>query len=91
MSKVCPSCGHCPECGRGGVQVQPHYFPYWPYYTPYQWYGGAGSGVYTTTGGAGQATTGTNPQNVTGISPDRDSYLTSLTQTLRKDGGESTP
>lgn len=29
---ACPSCGHCPCCGRGGYQ-QP-YYPNYPYYVP---------------------------------------------------------
>lgn len=28
-SHPCPSCGHCPSCGRGG------YLRTWPYYQPY--------------------------------------------------------
>ena len=39
----CPSCGHCPTCGRGGVPsgwYKPYYpvsSPWWQYYptTPY--------------------------------------------------------
>ena len=34
-SKPCPSCGHCPTCGRGGHQVAP-WLPYTPWYRPYQ-------------------------------------------------------
>lgn len=29
----CPSCGHCPTCGRGGY-FQPYYNPYPYYYQP---------------------------------------------------------
>jgi hypothetical protein len=28
----CPSCGHCPSCGRG-ARVQPYYWPTYPQYT----------------------------------------------------------
>lgn len=28
-SHPCPSCGHCPTCGRGGYYMRP-----WPYYQP---------------------------------------------------------
>jgi len=48
---VCPACGHCPCCGRGGYQFQP-----WPGYPnpyigdpiPYPW-GGPWYGTNTTT------------------------------------------
>ena len=34
----CPSCGHCPTCGRSGYQVIPWispqpYYPSWPTWT----------------------------------------------------------
>lgn len=31
-AKPCPSCGHCPTCGRGGLGAYPY-----PYY-PMPWY-----------------------------------------------------
>jgi hypothetical protein len=33
-SRPCPSCGHCPTCGRGGYYTQP-YWPSYPYSYPY--------------------------------------------------------
>lgn len=69
--KVCPSCGHCKECGRGGpLQFRP-YVPYVPYY-PYQPYwgtitvgsaaGGAGGNLQTGTFQSGGSTiTGNSP------------------------------
>lgn len=37
---VCPSCGHCPTCGRGGHHLAPWVVPMpspypWHYYQPY--------------------------------------------------------
>jgi hypothetical protein len=32
--KPCPSCGHCPTCGRGGYQAAPLWY-WWPHPTPY--------------------------------------------------------
>ena len=30
---VCPNCGYCPHCGRGGYRPMPWYpQPYWPWY-----------------------------------------------------------
>lgn len=44
----CPSCGHCPTCGRGGYTVAP--YPYWPRpYGPY-WYGGTTAAPQMTWG-----------------------------------------
>ncbi len=34
QAQPCPSCGHCPTCGRGGYHTQPNYWPYWHYYQP---------------------------------------------------------
>ena len=31
----CPSCGHCPTCGKGGYYGQP--YPYYPQ-SPWPWY-----------------------------------------------------
>lgn len=31
---VCPACGYCPSCGRGGHYTAPYYPPYQPNY-PY--------------------------------------------------------
>jgi len=28
-AQPCPSCGHCPTCGRGGRQAVPYYYPWW--------------------------------------------------------------
>ncbi len=46
---VCPSCGYCPHCGRGGHQVAPWVVPM-PYYPqPYQtWWGPTWTGHPTT-------------------------------------------
>lgn len=54
--KVCPSCGHCPTCGRG-PQVVKFIFPSQPWYvpTPIPWWQ---TGPYTV-GGGGITTTGT--------------------------------
>lgn len=30
----CPSCGHCPTCGRGGQTYTPGYYPYITYAVP---------------------------------------------------------
>lgn len=42
---TCPSCGHCPTCGRGGVQVLPSYPVPMPIYPPpvYPWQPGSTS------------------------------------------------
>ena len=46
VPQPCPSCGHCPTCGRGGYYGAP--YPYWrsvPYPTwpnPYITYGTGG-------------------------------------------------
>lgn len=45
---VCPSCGYCPHCGRGGYGT----VPYWPTYQPYYggpYYNGAWGGQFTYT------------------------------------------
>ena len=43
-SAVCPHCGHCQECGRGGHQLAPYPWTYpvypwqqqtWPWWGPY--------------------------------------------------------
>lgn len=36
-AEPCPSCGHCPTCGRGGHQVAPWVIPM-PYVQPYPWW-----------------------------------------------------
>ncbi len=43
MCLVCPNCGYCPHCRRGGYYKDPYAYP--PYYPPYPqhypfWYGG---------------------------------------------------
>jgi hypothetical protein len=50
---VCPSCGHCPTCGRGGHQVAPWVVPtpYYPTHPVHPWYPGPiwiSSGTHTT-------------------------------------------
>lgn len=51
QKEPCPSCGHCPTCGRGGHQAHPWAIPmpYYPTY-PYQPYWGPtwiSNGTYT--------------------------------------------
>lgn len=38
-AKPCPSCGRCPECGRGGY-AYPYPYPYIAPYRPYITWGG---------------------------------------------------
>lgn len=35
VPKPCPSCGHCPTCGRGAASLSPS--PWWPY-QPSPWW-----------------------------------------------------
>ena len=60
-TSVCPNCGHCPTCGRGGYQTYPYTRPweyswvYWypnPYTNPYQpaWTGSGSNTIPITPG-----------------------------------------
>lgn len=57
---VCPRCGYCPHCGRGGYQTIP-YYPYHPYpLTPYPWW------QYPTWSGTGTTTIGSQDAGTLG-------------------------
>lgn len=44
MSRPCPSCGHCPTCGRGARAREYWWTPY-----PYYYYDGFSYGTVTNT------------------------------------------
>lgn len=47
----CPSCGHCPTCGRSGYGTYPWYpTPYYPWWQGTTWGGTVTIGAGETTG-----------------------------------------